>query len=251
MNRAIKAEIQRVMSAKTFWISLALFVSIYLLSSIEDLTEIIKNGAEFAYHSQFYLQKIQSQEIRLTLPFLCVLPSATLFLDDVNSGYIKFYVSRIGKQNYIKGKLAACFLSGGCILLLGGIFSWGGTVLLITPVEKILAPNVMRPYYLYDLLQSFFLLFLNGALWALCGMVLSALTESKHMAYASSFVVCFLLVILHERYFRNIFSIYPYEWLVPTGPPIEFVPVVILLGLIEIALCKIFMEYAEERIENV
>ena len=55
-----------------------------------------------------------------------------------------------------------------------------------------------------------------GALWALVGMTLSALTDSRYIAYASPFVLFYLLVILYERYYDGLFVLYPREWLDPS-----------------------------------
>lgn len=44
----------------------------------------------------------------------------------------------------------------------------------------------------------------------------AALTDSKYMAYASPFVLFYLLIILYERYFDKLFVLYPREWLNPS-----------------------------------
>ena len=59
------------------------------------------------------------------------------------------------------------------------------------------------------------LLFLNGGLWAIIGMTMSTIMESKYIAYASPFIVYYLLVILYERYFPNAWLLYPKNWLDP------------------------------------
>ena len=58
--------------------------------------------------------------------------------------------------------------------------------------------------------------FASGAFWSLTGMTFAALTDSKYMAYASPFVLFYLLIILYERYFDKLFVLYPREWLSPS-----------------------------------
>ena len=55
----------------------------------------------------------------------------------------------------------------------------------------------------------------NGGLWAVVGMTMSTVMESKYIAYASPFIVYYLLVILYERYFPNAWPLYPKNWLNP------------------------------------
>ena len=62
------------------------------------------------------------------------------------------------------------------------------------------------------LLKTCVLLFLSGGLWAVMGMTMSTIMESK---YASPFIIYYLLVILYERYFRNAWLLYPKNWLDP------------------------------------
>jgi hypothetical protein len=37
------------------------------------------------------------------------------------------------------------------------------------------------------------------------------------MAYASPFVLFYVLIILYERYFNSLYVLYPKEWLNPSG----------------------------------
>ena len=47
------------------------------------------------------------------------------------------------------------------------------------------------------------------------GIAMSTLMESKYIAYASPFVVHYLLVILYEQYFPKAFLLYPPNWMDP------------------------------------
>ena len=63
----------------------------------------------------------------------------------------------------------------------------------------------------------FLLYFASGALWATVGMLFANLTGSRYMAYASPFVIFYVLIILYERYFGGMYVLYPKEWLSPSG----------------------------------
>ena len=42
---------------------------------------------------------------------------------------------------------------------------------------------------------------------------LAAISNSRYIAYGGSFVIYYILVILHDRYFEDIYCLYPYEWI--------------------------------------
>lgn len=60
------------------------------------------------------------------------------------------------------------------------------------------------------------LLFLSGCLWAMIAAVLAAWSNNRYLAYGGSFVLYYILIILHERYFPGLYCLYPYEWFHPT-----------------------------------
>ena len=101
-------------------------------------------------------------------------------------------------------------LSGGLVIVVGVLITWGISALVLLPMEKVAeAPSESTVF----LLKTCVLLFLNGGLWAVLGMTMSTIMESKYIAYASPFIVYYLLVILYERYFPNAWLLYPKNWL--------------------------------------
>ena len=101
-------------------------------------------------------------------------------------------------------------LSGGLVIVVGVLIEWGISALVLLPMEKVAeAPSESTVF----LLKTCVLLFLNGGLWAVLGMTMSTIMESKYIAYASPFIVYYLLVILYERYFPNAWLLYPKNWL--------------------------------------
>lgn len=101
-------------------------------------------------------------------------------------------------------------LSGGLVIVVGVLIAWGISALVLLSMEKVAeAPSESTVF----LLKTCVLLFLNGGLWAVLGMTMSTIMESKYIAYASPFIVYYLLVILYERYFPNAWLLYPKNWL--------------------------------------
>ena len=102
------------------------------------------------------------------------------------------------------------------------------------------------------LLKTCGLLFLNGGLWAVIGMTMSSIMESKYIAYASPFVMYYMLVIINERYFPDAYLIYPREWLVPSDLwPFGFLgPAILMIELAHI-VAILFIFRAGRRLQEI
>ncbi len=147
----------------------------------------------------FILMKsgFDSQLYRVSVSVLAVLPYTTAWLLEEQSGFWKAALARAGVNAYIFGKYFSCILSGGLVELLPGLaYVW---------LFREEASDI-----------NLWLVFLSGMLWAAVSAVLGAFTRSRYIAYGGAFVLCYLLVILHERYFPWLYCLYPYEWIAPS-----------------------------------
>ena len=138
-----------------------------------------------------------SDLFQISVPVLCTLPYASAWLSDYESGFLKLYLMRTERAYYIIGKILACGVSGGSVTALGG-------VLYVLFVGNEDAEAV-----------SFLLFFLSGMLWAVLAAVLAVWSNSRYIACGGGFVICYLLIILYERYFEELYCLYPVEWLKP------------------------------------
>lgn len=132
---------------------------------------------------------------RISFPVLAALPYTTAWIMDYQSGYLRSYLVRSSRRSYIFGKFASCVISGGLVVTIPCIL-----YLLWYKEEAVIHP---------------WLLFFSGMLWAAVSVVLAAISRSRYLAYGGGFVIYYLLVILHERYFTGLYCLYPYEWLYP------------------------------------
>lgn len=161
-----------------------------------------------------------SDLFRMIVPVVCTLPYTVTWLKEYEYGFVKSCLPRTSIISYIMGKFLACGISGGLLEILGvGIY------------------NVWK--WKEPLDCSYLLLFLNGFLWAEIAAVLAAWSRNRYLAYGGSFVIYYLLVILHERYFQGLYCLYPYEWFQPEHTWVFGVQGVILLliGIISILGC--------------
>ncbi len=137
-----------------------------------------------------------SDLFQISVPVLAAVPYSTAWINEYQSGYIKEYLPRCGRNAYILGKFFSCGISGGALL------------------------GIACSFYLYSKPQEeisidVFLVFLSGMLWAVVAAVLAAASNSRYVAYGGSFVLFYALVILYERYFASLYCLYPVEWFAP------------------------------------
>lgn len=174
-----------------------------------------------------------SDLFRMCVPVLCTLPYSTAWLTEYQSGFLKSSLSRSSITSYILGKILACGISGGLLEVLG--------VWLISLIKD---KESSAGHY--------GLLFLSGMLWAVLAAFLAAWSNNRYIAYGGSFVIYYLMVILHERYFKGIYCLYPYEWLDPQHTWMfgDQGIVLLLSGLILILIC-FYYEILRRCIEHV
>ena len=173
-----------------------------------------KELLDYGMHFTVLQKALQSEAVYLMLPVVCSLPFSAAFLEDVSCGFIKSYLPRAGRGHYIAGKITAAGVSGGSAAVIGVTLYYQMLRLLLLPMEKA-AGELEGLSYGKDVGRVCVLFFCAGMLFSLIGMLFSLVTSSKYMAYASAFVLEYVLIILRERYLKKLFVIDPREWLHP------------------------------------
>lgn len=251
MTYSVSSDIKRALSAKGFLFGIAgmvLMMAVASINAISSIQGVLSNG----FHAQLILSALTSDDVTLVLPILCTLPFATAFVDDIKSGFIKQYLPRSGVSAYIKGKIFASGLSGGLVLVAGLFIAYGISALVFTPMEAALKPDQIVEPYFAEIVTKTLTLFLSGAFWSLTGFTLASMAMSRYMAYASSFVVYYVLIILHERYFADFYVLYPKEWLALSEPwVLQNLGVWIQLLMLCAVISLLFGMTAKRRLENV
>lgn len=180
-----------------------------------------------------YAAGYKSDLYYISVPVLCTFPYSTAWLCDYQSGYIKPYIQRSGVSSYIIGKILSCGISGG-LLETAGCF-----IFYIIKKEE-------------GLKGGWLLIFMSGMLWSVFAAMLAAISQSRYIAFGGSFVIYYILVMMHERYFKKLYCLYPYEWLSPEHTWVFGEQgVVILTMLLTVILIFIYYEVLRRCIENV
>lgn len=251
---AISSDIRRALTGRGFIIGVAGMVLVIALSSLENIISATRNTGPLmnGFHAQFMITALSSDWVTLAIPIVCALPFTTAFVDDVKSGFIKQYLHRTSIKQYIRAKLFACGLSGGLVLFFGIVIAYALSALVFTPMELALGEGETAQPYFAQLLMVSATLFFSGAFWSLVGFAFSAATMSKYMAYASPFILYYVLIILNERYFENLYVLYPKEWLFPSDVwVLGSLGVILLLAELTAIISLAFAVTAKRRLANV
>lgn len=222
---------------------------VLIFASVDAITEALraKELLEAGWHNARILSAVNSDAFMLTVPILAAIPYATAFVDDLKSGFIRLYLHRTTFRRYLISKIAACTITGGLAIIIGYFTAYAVFAGVFIPAEE--AGNGGGAF---DVLKCALNVFLTGSLWSCVGMLLSAVTENRYISYVSPFIVCYLLIILHERYARDFYALYPVEWLLPdkSWPLAGFSIPLLILELI--AVCgALFLLIGERRLRRL
>lgn len=218
--RCLKTEILQAINTIRFPVTILGTIFVLLISCLENLITLFRSTdlLNFNTHIDLIMSAMGGEATALALPILAALPYTTEYVDDTKSGYIKVYLSRIGVDRYVASKALSCALSGGLAILMGAVISYILLALLLLPMEA--APTIVsgadKVKSISPISGKFALIFASGCFWSMVGLMLASVTKSRYMAYIGPFVVCYILIILYERYFNFLYVLYPREWLNPS-----------------------------------
>lgn len=249
MRNSICSGIKQAMNTQTVLVIITVTLLIFV-SSIDALLQLfpIHSLIPNNYHTDFLLNALCSDATAPFVAILAVLPFAASYIDDVKSKYVRFCLIRSSLITYLATKVLVCYLCGSFIITAGVLLAWGTSALVFLPMERV-AENPHESISL--LLKTCGLLFLTGGLWAVVGMAMSTLIESKYIAYASPFVIYYLLVILCERYFPDAYLLYPPNWANPDVWPYGFWGAAIFLLELTLAFGILFVIRAGRRLREL
>lgn len=149
------------------------------------------------------------------------------------------------------GKIFAVALSGGSLIIFSW-FLWGTFSVLITWKETMEAVEIGAVLYGKVCIQSGKWMlggFLTGSFWALVGGIAAAVMNHKHMAYATPFIMYYIMAAFQKRYYKEVYILDPAQWSAPenTGSGQMYIWVIVLV------LCAGFLygRVMEMRLKNV
>lgn len=228
-------------------LSIVFIVVLVFLASLDFLVDQFRRMSLLPshYHNKFILNSIRSDTIAPFIPILSTLPFSSIYIDDIKSQFIRVRLIRSNYKSYLCGRIFTCFVLGGGVLVAGIIIAWSLSILLLLPMERLSEESFDA---LSELNGVLFLLFLNGGLWSVMGMAMSSIMESKYIAHISPFVFYYLLVIISERYFFDIYLLYPRNWISTEAWPYGYWGISFFLIEITLILSLLFIYKARKKI---
>jgi hypothetical protein len=184
-------------------------------SEVLSIYMLEKPAAALFAHRSITIDALSGNAILFAAPILATIPYAGAFVDDFKSGYLKQFLPRTTVTRYILGKELSCAISGFLTLTLGILGGYVIVSLVVMPVETFGETAVQSP--LPELIGKIVLFGFAGALWAMLGMLLSTVTMNAYMAYSAPFILYYVLIILQERYARDVFMLNPQNYLTLEG----------------------------------
>lgn len=249
MKNAISSGFRQVTGLLMFLISI-LTAALIMLNFADPLIRAYRENAFVeGLHINLLTQSFQSDVLSSFIPVLAVLPFGGCFVDDLKSKFARFFLIRSSYGTYIISRIIVAFLAAGLAILSGALIAWGTTAAVLIPIEREI--EGAKPAAIDGLIEICFLLFVNGGFWSVVGMAISTLMESKYISYATPFVLYYLLVILYERYFSDLFIIYPKTWIDPAAWPYGCWGAAIFLLEMTIIFALLFAFRAGRRLQQL
>ena len=233
-----------------FWVTAITTMGIIFFTYMHPVLQNFQQGYIFlqGYHNELISKAFSSDTLSACAPILAGIPFSAGYLEDVKSKFSRFVLVRGSYSGYLLGHAFVCWLSGSLALLLGAACAYGLTTLVFLPLEWVTEnPPDLGP----TLAGQFLLHAFNGGLWAVIGMAMSTIMESKYIAYASPFILYYLLVILYERYFPKAYLLYPKNCLNPEIWPYGLWSGVLFLLEITMLFAILFYVRGKRRLEQL
>lgn len=245
------SDLKRSILSWQFLAACVIGIIVTLIGAIDPILTAYENykmyGLQQLLSEDVIGRALRSDAVLLCLPIVAAVPFTTAFLDDIKSGFIKHFLTRTRFNTYIIGKIIACAIAGGLALGIGTGVGTFAIKLIVAPIE---APMYVGQEHMWTV-KELIPFFMSGMLWSLVGMLLSAITMNKYMAYASPFIIYYVFVILAERYFRKAYVLNPQNYITGAGGwDLGLKSIYITLGLLIIGVALVFYIVANRRLRN-
>lgn len=231
-------------------LSSVIILCLIYLSSMETLLRIFPTTVLFDndFHANLIYTALYSDILRSFIPIVAGLSFSASYVDEIKSGYARYVYIRTGRTAYIVSHIVVCFLCGAFVILVGISSAWGVAALLFKRLESNIS---VLSNTRFEIFKLGILLCLTGGLWAVVGMMMSTFMESKYIAYASPFIIYYLLIILCKRYIPKAYIISPQSWAESSMWPFEwFGSVILIVGLVLLS-SALFAFRAERRLRQL
>ena len=236
-----RTELKYDFGNRRFYISVLALCAVLLIVALPYRNHLIAFGGSTEGKAWLciFTYAITSEKALLFFPLLVPLATAADIQEELHSRYAWFLINRIGKRNNIWMKSFGVAFTGGAISV-----SAAGIALVVFIVICRNIPTLNTLQNISEVISitgiGFIRLFLNGALWSLCGSLTAVLTKNKYLSCAVPFILYYVLTVFQERYYRNYFFLSPKQWASPEyyGNGFCLLALLLISSLLVLALRK-------------
>lgn len=192
---------------KSLWAASALCFAVLVIGFPYDQIKLPLQTGAFL---KLYQEALGTQMVLFCIPIVSVLPVGAVFVKESAGGFLKLYIHRISRAEYIRRKTMQVYVGGILPFFFAGILGALVCFLGLYPLE------LKGELAAADLWKAALLLLricLIGGITAEVSGIFAALSRNYYMAYGLPFVCYYLLVILKERYLPEMYAMYPGEWI--------------------------------------
>lgn len=205
----MKRELKNAFLSWNFVATVIITAFVFFMGAVEDINSF--KAMDILY---FFNLCMQLSPLMVFLPFLSVLPYGYNFIDEYNSNFFRFSLSRAGRRKYVFNKILSVTLSCFFAVFLGillcvlamSIFSQKTNLMNFQHQQTFLSLKNSRVYgsfldigiYAYIFICSFFIS-LFATLWTSIGMISSTYIKNRYVSLIMPFIVFFLLWQIGNR----------------------------------------------------
>ncbi len=161
---------------------------------------------------QYYKTALASQGILFLIPIISVLPEGAVYVKESSNGFLKLYITRISRMDYIKRKIFLIYVGGFLPFFAAGVVAFLFSFLAFYPLEL---KGVIEKESVWEVLFLLLRICFVGGITAEISGIFAAVFRNYYMAYGLPFVCYYLLIILKDRYLPDLYAMYPGEWVLP------------------------------------
>lgn len=213
MNGIYRMDVKRGLSSPGFYIGIVLcsLVAVFGMGKMMgNIAESIMPEGEIRFLSAVCIG-LRTETFAYVLPIACTFAVSGMFTEDMQSRMLYYSILRTTKKRYYTSKIFSCVLIGFLTVLV--------TSLLLLIILGILFPpkqseiQTFQTDSLVYLCKTIVILGANSSFYALLGGIISVFSNNRYMAYASPFILYYVISTLLNAYLSDYPILNPEEWM--------------------------------------
>lgn len=160
---------------------------------------------------EFYQTALEAQTMLFLIPVAAVLSPGAAYVRESSSGFLKLYLTRTSRMEYIRTKTWRIYAGGFLPFFLAGT---GGFLLCFFFLYPLELKGSISWKEIRSVLEILLRISFTGGILAEFSGIFAVVFRNYYMAYGLPFVIYYMMIILKERYLPKLYAWYPGEWVV-------------------------------------